>query len=113
MRYLFSVILFLLLFTKQGVLAQTGEIRGVVIEKSTGEPLTGASVMIESLKTGAIVDLDGNYSIKAPPGVYTLRFSYISFNTPELTDVRVEEGKVTEANAVMEEATNDLKLFLG
>ena len=70
--------------------------------------MTGANVMIEALNTGVIVDLDGNYSIKTPPGVYTLRISYISFNTLELTDVRVEEGKVTEANAVLEEATSEI-----
>ena len=86
--------------------AQTGEIQGKVIEKLTGEPITGATVVIESLSgTGTATDLDGNYSLKkVASGTYTLKISYISYNTVELTDVTVEAGKTAVANAVMEEA---------
>ncbi len=87
-------------------LAQSGEIRGNIIEKSTGEPMIGANVIIESLvATGTTADLDGHYSLKVAPGTYTLKISFVSYNTIELTDVKVEAGKVTEANVVMEEAT--------
>jgi len=92
----------------QVAFAQTGEIRGIVIDKLSGDPLTGANVVIESLATGASVDLDGNYSLKAPPGIYTLRISFISFNTLEITEIRVEEGKVTEANGALEEASTEV-----
>jgi len=126
MKYLFY---FMLSILPACVFAQTGEIRGTVIDKSTGEPMAGANVVISSLnigaaidmdgnysnlgesvsplQIGAAIDMDGNYSLKAPPGVYTLRFSYISYNTLEITDVKVEANKVTEANAVMEEAANE------
>jgi len=70
--------------------------------------MTGANVVIDALNVGASVDVDGNYSFKAAPGVYTLRISYISYKTLELTDVKVEAGQTTEANAVMEEATTDV-----
>jgi hypothetical protein len=93
----------------QWMTGQTREIRGTVIEKSTGEPMIGASVAIKSLSIGATVDIDGNYSLKAPPDTYTLSISYISFNTVELTDVIVEANKTTLANVAMEEAAMGLE----
>ena len=87
--------------------AQTGEIRGRVIEKSTGDPLTGATIVIDMQEIiGVAADLDGNYSLKIAPGTYTLKISYIAFNTIEITDVKVEAGRITEANVVMEESSS-------
>ena len=100
-KNLFVSIVFLCI--TQWISAQTGEIRGTVIEKSTGEPLPGASVVL-SVNSGTTTDLDGNYSLKVAPGTYTLRISFVSFNTVELTDVKVETGKTTDANVVLEEA---------
>jgi len=97
------------LFVTQWMTAQTGEIRGTIIEKSTGEPMPGATVFIEALNAGTISDLDGNYSLKAAPGTYTVRISFVSFNTIDLTDVRVEAGKSLEANAAMEEAATGIE----
>ena len=108
MKCLFKGIVFLLFFIPACLFAQTGEIRGTVVDKRTGEPLVGANVVIVTLNTGVAVDIDGNYSLKAPPGVYSLRISYISYNTIELTGVKVEAGKTAEANGVMEEASNEV-----
>jgi outer membrane receptor for ferrienterochelin and colicin len=88
--------------------AQSGEIHGTVIDRATGDPMVGANVVIKSANVGVSVDIDGNYRLKAPPGVHTLQISYISYKTLELTDVRVEAGKVTEANAMMEEAAAEV-----
>ena len=102
-KYLSTCILFLCVACF--VAAQTGEIRGTVIEKSTGEPMVGATVLVVELpNTGTTADLDGNYSLKVATGTYTVRISFVSFNTVELTDVKVEAGKATEVNAAMEEA---------
>jgi len=90
-------------------MAQTGEIRGRIIEKSTGESLPGATVTIESLNTGTITDIDGNYSLKIAPGIYTLKISFISFNTLELSNVKVDAGKTTTVNATMEETVANLE----
>jgi len=101
-KYLLKCILILCAICN--VAAQTGEIRGTIIEKATGEPMPGATVVVELLNSGTTTDLDGNYSLKVAPGTYTVRVSFVSFNTIELTDVKVEAGKTTDANVVMEEA---------
>ncbi len=94
-----------LLIVAHYVTAQTGEIRGTIVEKSTGTPITGANVIIESLSTGTITGIDGDYSLKVPPGKYTVKYSFISYNTVEVTDVNVEAGKSASANVAMEEAS--------
>lgn len=83
--------------------AQTGKIRGTVIEDATGLPLIGCSVIIEGTTTGGITDFDGNFSITAAPGTYTLVSSYVSFATQKISDVVVKEGGVTVVNIRMKD----------
>ena len=108
MKYLHYGIFPLFLIVSLYAAAQNGEIQGTVFDRITGDPMAGANVIIQSINAGVSVDVDGNYSLKAPPGDYTLQITYISYKTLELTDVKVEAGKVTEANAVMDEATTDV-----
>ena len=49
-----------------GWAAGTGTISGTVRDKDTGEPLPGASVIVEGTKLGAIADREGT-----SPSVYT------------------------------------------
>lgn len=60
--------------------ATTVTVHGQITD-STGEPLIGASVMVEGENKGVTTDFDGNYEIDAPEGG-RLMFSYIGF-TPE------------------------------
>ena len=65
-----------------GVLnAQT--VKGTVISGSDNEPLIGASVMVQGTKTGAVTDLDGNFTIDAKSG-QTLEVSYLGFITQKV-----------------------------
>lgn len=65
-----------------GVLkAQT--VKGTVISGSDNEPLIGASVMVQGTKTGAVTDLDGNFTIEAKNG-QTLEVSYLGFITQKI-----------------------------
>ena len=65
-----------------GVLnAQT--VKGTVISGSDNEPLIGASVMVLGTKTGAVTDLDGNFTIEAKNG-QTLEVSYLGFITQKI-----------------------------
>jgi hypothetical protein len=88
--------------------AQTGEICGTIIEKTTGEPIIGATVVVAKLNIVTTTNSEGAYNLKVPSGTYTLRLSYISFTTVELTDVVVEANKTTQANAAMKEDATGL-----
>jgi len=53
------------------------------VKDTKGEGLIGASVMIKGTQTGAITDLNGNYSIQVANEKMTLVFSYIGYNPKE------------------------------
>ncbi len=56
---------------------QQGTITGTVIDDQ-GEPVIGASVVVEGTATGSITDLDGNFTLKVAPGT-KLKVSFIGF----------------------------------
>ena len=49
------------------VLAQI-KVTGTVVSQEDGEPVIGASVMVEGAKTGTITDLYGKFSLPVPQG---------------------------------------------
>ncbi len=74
----------LLLFCMMALLsmsasAQNITIKGVVTDAATKEPLMGATVMAAEGKTGAVTDLDGNYSITVAQSTKQLIVSYIGY----------------------------------
>ncbi|MBN1791079.1 MAG: TonB-dependent receptor [Bacteroidales bacterium] len=59
-------------------------IKGTITDASTGEPLTGANVLIKGTQRGAVCDLNGKYSIDAKAGDI-LVFSFIGYASEEVT----------------------------
>ncbi len=85
------------------IFAQTGTIKGTIIDSKTNEPLIGASVLITGTTQGAAADLDGNYTINnVSAGTYTLEASYVSYKSTTQTNVTVQSGKETVVNFSME-----------
>ncbi|MBB6460844.1 TonB-dependent receptor [Flammeovirga kamogawensis] len=59
-------------------------IKGTVIDGATGEPVIGASVIIDGTTTGAISDFDGNYAIKTSlSGTKKLVISFVGYTSIE------------------------------
>jgi hypothetical protein len=76
------LIAFFLLFSFTA-LAETYTISGKVVDGSSGEALIGANVYLLGTSWGAASDADGNYSIVAEKGSYTITCSYIGYETIE------------------------------
>lgn len=106
MKYLLTIPLFLLLFSQS--LAQRGTVTGVVIDGETGEELIGANVYIRSISQGGVTDINGKYNISVEPGVYTLEFSFITFQKQIVEDVEIEEGKVLQLDIVLAPENEEL-----
>ncbi len=83
------------LFAASLLYAQSGKIRGTVIEDATGEPLFSVTVVIAGTTNGAITDFDGKFEITADPGTYDLQVSFVSFKTLTITDLEVTDGGIT------------------
>jgi len=96
-RKLYSaIILTLFLFSFQWLSAQTGTVKGT-IKDVTGNPLTGASVIVQGGKSGTSTDANGNYTLKLPAGTYTLVVSFVG-QTPQRSQVTITDGGTTEQN---------------
>lgn len=80
--------------------AQTITVKGTVIDKE-GEPLIGASVVVQGETLGTATDIDGQYTISAPSdGV--LIFSYVGYETQEIAvDGRTEINVTMAENSVL------------
>ena len=65
--------------------AFAGDILGTVIDTELNEPLYGAVIKVMNSQTGAVADLEGNFSIRnLKKGEYTLEISYLSFLTQHI-----------------------------
>ncbi|SDE37295.1 TonB-dependent receptor [Pedobacter soli] len=95
----------LVLFLGITAYAQTGKISGVVSDKKTGETLIGVTVKIKGTTKGVSTDVDGKYVLQAMAnGKHTLEFSYVGYQTKEVSDVEVKGPSVTSLNIVLSEA---------
>ncbi len=79
-----SMLFILLLFGGLATaFAQTGMVKGVIVDASNGSPLPGATVQVKGTTVGTVSDLDGKYSISVNPGT-TLVFSYVGYEAQEI-----------------------------
>lgn len=75
-----------------------GIITGTIRDAVTGEPLPGASVIIQGTSKGAAANLRGKYTISAvPEGEHLLVASYLGYMKMERT-VNVDSGEELEIN---------------
>ena len=63
--------------------AQKITVTGVITDSKTGEPLSGAAVLVKGTPNGVVADNDGNYSISVPADA-TLGFTTIGFKELEV-----------------------------
>ena len=70
-------VLFLLMCVPFAMAQGPAKVTGKVID-DLGEPMIGVSVQVKGTASGAITDIDGNYSVNVEPGA-TLVFSYVGY----------------------------------
>ncbi|WP_299257044.1 TonB-dependent receptor [uncultured Aquimarina sp.] len=104
------VLLFMLLCISI-INAQTGTVKGLVIDKQSENPLVGAT--IELLNTdntnGVITDIDGYFILqKVPLGRQVIRVSYIGFESITLPNIVITSGKDAVVNVALIEAFDRL-----
>ncbi len=73
----------LLLFGWVWIQAQT--VTGKIVDRSSGDPLVGVTVMEEGTKNATVSDVDGMFAIRLTSGATArLTFSYVGYNTVTL-----------------------------
>lgn len=96
---LFSFFLFAFLCSSSQEL--TSIIRGTVKDEN-GQPLVGASVVVQGKQQGTVTDAAGRYSLRVSPGSYTLVASYIGRGSQEAAVV-AEAGRTIDKDIDLKE----------
>lgn len=103
-------LLFSFLFLTTLSFAQTGTIKGQIIDSTLNEGVIGANVVIEGTQIGGSTDIDGNYIISSlQPGTYNLVITYIGYKTKQISGVVVYAGKITTVNSFLKEDSGQLQ----
>src|SRR5688572_9840214 len=112
LRKIYQLTAAFIIVTGFAAMAQTGSIKGKVLDKNTKEPLPFANVIVEingSQAGGAQTDFDGNFQIKPlQPGRYNLKASFVGYTAAEISGVLVSSDKITFQDVSMIKGAVDI-----
>lgn len=83
-----------------------GKVTGTVIDGDFNEPLPFANILVKGTTKGTTSDFEGKYELELEEGTYTLVFSFVGYETKEITDVVIKSNDVTTLDIVL--TTNSL-----
>lgn len=85
---------------------QTRNVSGTVVSADDGQPVVGASVVVEGTNQGAQTDVNGKFTLSLPTGGAKLRVSYIGMKTQVVTSkdgitIRLQDDNATLGEVVV------------
>lgn len=84
-----------------------GRLTGQVMDDQN-EPLAGATIAVEGTTIAAQTNIDGNYSLSLDPGTYTIKYSFISFQTKRISEIKINPGETTTLNVELLPSAKEL-----
>ena len=106
-KILFFTFSNLILFT-QLTFSQFG-ITGTVIDGDFNEPLPFANILVKETGEGTTSDFDGKYTLELESGTYTLVFSFVGYETKQITSIEVGITDFTILDVVLNSAAQGLE----
>lgn len=102
---LFTFLFSLQLFSLQ-LFSQNGTLSGTVYDKSTGEPVIGANIILMNSKIGVASDFDGKYLIKnIPVGVYNIRVFNMGYDEEVIPNLEIKDNNIAIVNVKLKSIT--------
>ncbi|MCK5822877.1 MAG: carboxypeptidase-like regulatory domain-containing protein, partial [Bacteroidales bacterium] len=100
-------------FFSIGLFAQSGALKGKVIDKSTKEPIPFANVVVElngNMVGGGTSDFDGNYTIKPiPAGKFVVKATYVGYSKLQINGVVIYSDKIRFLDLPLEASSEQLE----
>ncbi len=84
-------------------------ITGTVLDGDFNEPLPFANVLVKETGDGVTTDFDGKYTIELSSGNYTLIFSFVGYETKEITNISVSDDNYTLTDIVLSSVAQGLE----
>ena len=111
LKYTIKNIFFLFLsFFSLNTWAQTGIIKGKVVEAANNQSIPFANVVIEGTTVGVVTDIDGNFEFTdLEPGLYNVSASFLGFKTDTKQEIQVTNSKPATIDFALEEDAENLK----
>ena len=91
-----------------GVLFGQNGISGTVNDGDANDVLPFANVQIKGTLTGTTTDFEGKYAIEIDPGTYTVVFSFLVYETKEITGIVVKANQYTTVDVALNVLANTL-----
>ena len=105
------ILLLIILYSNsycQDLNSSTGNIRGFIYEKESGEPIIFCNVFLKGTNIGAATDINGMYNMpKIKAGNYTIVATYIGYDTTEI-NITLEKGKIISQNIEIKKSSINL-----
>lgn len=89
--------------------AQKGILAGTLNDSEINDVLPFATVVVKGTNIGTTTDFDGKYTLELDLGTYTVAFSYVGYETKQITDVVIKENKETLLDVTLNPASNQLE----
>lgn len=102
----FLFLLISLLFS-QIIFSQTG-VSGTINDGEFNDVLPFANIIVKDTQKGTTSDFEGKYNLELEPGSYTLVFSFVGYQTKEITNVIVSEGELTSTSVTLNASAGQL-----
>lgn len=88
-------------------LAQSG-ISGTLYDGEANDVLPFANVLVKGTTKGTTTDFDGKFEFEMEPGTYTVVFSYLGYETKEITGIEVKANEYAIVDVTLNVLANAL-----
>ncbi|NEW78627.1 MAG: TonB-dependent receptor [Gelidibacter sp.] len=95
------LIIVCLMMAMQVVNAQTGKVTGKILDGDYNDVLAFANISVKGTEKGTTSDFEGIYALELKEGDYTLAFSFIGYESKEITEVNVKANEVITLNITL------------
>lgn len=83
-------------------LSAQGTVAGNILDgEYNNEPMAFANVLVKGTTIGTTSDFDGKYQLSLEEGTYTIIYSFVGYQSKEISDVVIKSGQVVDLDVIL------------
>ncbi|RXP64446.1 carboxypeptidase-like regulatory domain-containing protein [Lutibacter sp. HS1-25] len=92
---------------------KNGTISGTIIDtEANNEPLAFVTIEIKDTNISTTSNIDGSYSFNLKPGIYTLVYSFIGYETIEVKNIEVQPNSIATNTQFLNALTPEMPVLI-